>query len=238
MQKCLRCNIVFQSADRVRCLYCDALLTRVSEGGEASSGPWLSRESPLIEQIIRNRRISGGAQFAYVLSNYFRIRSFHFAYAFSRHEYKMGREFKRWMVQPMSSVYLLILPWVVVNLLDSLLIRMTHNGYCEKCRWKYSPRHNIIGHDTKECEYNLEYSSIVKDIISGRILTNEDEYRTAGLARLNKGEKSAYFDLCARESYLSSFVDMAFVVFSVFLMIAFLVWIIFPWLVVLVRDLE
>jgi hypothetical protein len=55
---------------------------------------------------------------------------------------------------------------------------------------------------------------------------------------LNRGERSAYFDLCSRESYLSSVVDMVFVGFSVLLMLGFLVWLLLPQAIVFVRNLE
>lgn len=81
-----------------------------------------------------------------VLGSYFRIRSFAFMYSFCRHQIRFGEKFERFFVEPVSFLALIKIPWMVINMLDSLVVRLTYQGYCRECQWKYKRLSGSGGH--------------------------------------------------------------------------------------------
>ena len=227
MKKCIRCKIIFQLEERTRCLYCDSILVTVGEN-EPLDIQWGDTGKTIALQILNQAKLEKHEQIQYIIASYFRIRTFHFMYSFSRNEFKMGKGFKRLLVQPFNITFILMLPWVVVNLVDSFFMRLLHNGYCEKCGWKYKAQSEIIGHEKGECEYNQEYSAIVNDILSGRILKTERIFKERGDQKIEQGKRSAYFALCSTKDYFSSLLDVGCVWFSVCLILYTIVGLVFP----------
>lgn len=233
MKRCHRCRIVYHFNDRLRCLYCDAMLTETSRDDSLFSKPGqtaggVSDEQSVTSQLLRNRNMEGQQQLQYLISGYFRVRSFHFIYSFSRQEMKMGKEVRRWLIQPLNVSYAVMLPWVAYDLVDSLVFHMLYQGFCDKCGWKYCPTPRFLGHDPDECEYNKEFTHVIKEILTGQITYSEEEIKTKADQKITDDKRSAYYDLCRQKDYLTSMVDWVSVTMSVLFWLFLTVWMLLP----------
>jgi len=233
MKKCPQCNIVFNADERSRCLYCNALLLMVEQGTAAEHEDSLTHEGfaqddSIILQVIKDRQEVAHDRKFYIVGSYFCTRTLHFMYCFSRNEMKMGRKFRRWLVQPLNMGSFLIIPWVVWNLIDSLFIRLFYSAYCEKCGWKYKKLVSKGGHDPDECEYNQEYAQIIRDIMIGKILQTEDKFKQAAAEKIHAGKRSAYNELCTSKNFFSGVLDITTVWFSIALILLTVVLVVFP----------
>ena len=142
MKRCSRCKIVFHLHDRTRCLYCEALLLEVSpediaQGQSPANIGGTQPVQPILQHILKSYDAQNLAHIQLIMGNYFRARTFHTMYSFCRNEFKMGKTFKRFWIQPLNVTSFLMIPWVIYNFLDSLLIRTMYDGFCPKCGWKY-----------------------------------------------------------------------------------------------------
>jgi hypothetical protein len=236
MKKCMKCKLTFHFGDRLRCLYCDSILVETSSSGEEKFGA--VDGASVMSQFVRDRKLLAHGRMQYIVGSYFKTRTFHFMYAFSRNEFKIGKEFKRFFIQPLNMTSFLVIPWVVFNFLDSLTIRLTHHGFCEDCGWKYKKVYGKVGHDPRECEYCQEYMRVINDIVSGRITATEDELQKQALEKMAVGKRSAYKDLCSRRSFFSAVLDVTVIWVSIWLIIIFLVWVVFPSLYVMTFRME
>ena len=113
MRKCLRCQIIFHSDQRLNCLYCD---TRLSDAdfGEIARGT-----SPK-ERIFQKEENIKHVRMEYLVGSYFKNKTFSFLYNFSRNELKLGKEFKRFFIQPIDFTSVIKIPWIVINIIDSI----------------------------------------------------------------------------------------------------------------------
>ena len=236
MRRCLRCKVIFYHDERARCLYCDSILMSVGLDESRALLEGQTASGVIAEQLARDRDRNIHENLRYLIGSYFRVRTFHFLYSFSRNDLKMGKEFKRFWVQPPSATVILALPWFAVNLLDSTFFRGFYNGYCADCGWKYFGGH--IRHDPVECEYNQEYGRLIKEILSGHILQTEEEFQRQALAKVRQGKRSAYFDLCSRKNKYESVLDVACIWFSCGILVYFLVLLIFPLTIKLIYALS
>jgi len=166
------------------------------------------------------------------------MQTFHFMYCFSRNEMKMGRTFRRRLIQPLNMGSFLTLPWVFFDMLDSLFFPMLYTAYCEKCGWKYKKISARTGHDPIECEYNQEYTEIIRDILTGKIVQAEPKFKEAAQAKALNGQRSAYNYLCNSRNFFSWITDVACVWFSISLFVLLFVLVVFPYLGLLVNNLE
>lgn len=220
MKRCARCDIVFDSDDRKQCLYCNDLLAsvdpqRVEEFAADAVHSGFAADDKVIRQVIQDRKAVAYDRKYHVVGSYFCSRTFSFMYGFSRNEMRMGRDYRRILVQPLTTMSFLMLPWVVINLMDSLFFRLFYNGYCEQCGWKYTKSLIRLGHDPKECAYNEEYSAIIRDILSGKIGKTENRFRESSERKVAAGERSAFVDLCKNRSRFLWFLDVLCVWFSI-----------------------
>ena len=226
MKKCLRCKMVFNHEERARCLYCDSILMSVDQDEAQELLQEKTAGGIATSQLAKDRDMSRHENMRYLVGSYFRVRTFHFLYCFSRNEFKMGKEYKRFWVQPFDITSILALPWVAVNVVDSLFFRGIHNGYCADCNWKYLGGH--LRHDPVECEYNQEYTSLVKEVFNGHIAQTEDTFQQQALEKIHQGKRSAYFDLCSRKSKYEGVLDVACIWFSCGILVYLLVLILLP----------
>jgi len=247
MKKCLKCDLVFQLEERTRCLYCNTLLVPLDPEEEPeedqlfeedTGGQALARKKAIITQMIRDRRVKGHGRMQYVVGSYFRTRTFHFMYCFSRNEFLMGQGFSRQLIQPLNTSHFFIIPWVFIDFIDSLLLRLIYSGYCSRCGWKYSPLTNGSSHNPHKCDYCREYSLVIEDILSGRITQSERIFRKQSFEALAAGERSAYHDLCSQNKLISMISDVFCIWFSVTLMLSFIVLALWPLISLMVRSLE
>lgn len=214
MKKCLKCQIVYYWDKRMRCLYCDAFLVTVQKD-DAAKDLSLDKARAIVAQIIRDRRVSGEGHIQYVIASFFKTRTLYFMYAFSRNDYKAGRDYKRALIQPLNLSSFLIIPWVAYDFVDTFFFRLFYQGYCEKCGWKYNSLTQGREHDAKECVYNQEYTAIIEDVLSGRIVETEEKYAEIAAEKKAGGLRSAYLDLCGHESQASKFFDIFVILGSV-----------------------
>ncbi|MDP2653011.1 MAG: hypothetical protein Q8Q08_03160 [Candidatus Omnitrophota bacterium] len=238
MKKCIRCDVVFQFNDRTHCIYCDALLITVSEATAGAALGAISSGAELISKLVKDKGRTWRSRSEYIIGSYFRTRTFRFMYFFSRNEFKLGKGYPRILIQPLSAVSFLSLPWVLYNIADSVIFWFRHSGYCEKCKCKYVPKPGLIGHETNECEYNREYFAIVTDILNGRITQTEERYYKEGAEKFWQGRRSAYLDLCKNKEGKEAFWDILSIWFSVCVILTALVWITLPWTIRAIQHLE
>lgn len=233
MKECPRCKITFHLDDRIRCLYCDTMLrdarddTTDLQKRVSGEVPGLTSQ-PVIEKVVKEHGIAAHTRHQFIVASYFRTRTFHFMYAFSRNEFKLGPDFAREMIQPFRLTSLLVLPWLIINILDSFFCRLVYTKYCPKCGWKFYKTERSGEHDHEECEYNREYKRVVDLILNGTIMKEEAVFKRLGIMKQNAGRRSAYWDLCEGTDFFSSFLDVATIWFSICLWIILAVALIFP----------
>ncbi len=226
MKKCTRCKIVFHSDDRERCLYCDTNLMTVEKDDTLGFrddkdfdpnlvGGDIQRGVGVLKEILNEWEMGEYLRAQYVIGTYFKVRTFKFLYSFSRNHFKMGRDYKRVLVQPLNLTSFLMIPWVIIDVVDSLLIRLSYNAYCAKCGWKFHQVHATQLHDAKECEYNQEYSRIVSEILSGNVNKTEGQIKENAYKKIRTGQRSAYRDLCSRRNGTGWFFDVLCIWFSI-----------------------
>ncbi|MFA5059158.1 MAG: hypothetical protein WC676_00825 [Candidatus Omnitrophota bacterium] len=215
MKKCDRCDIVFHSGSRLTCLYCDSILFEV----EASEALKIQEKTLFKKQIDKTQKASNQDHAQYLVGSYFRARSFAFMYSFSRNQLKMGKAFKRFLIQPINFSFVIRIPWLVINLLDSMMIHMEYQKYCAKCDWKYRSSFDEKTHLAQECEFNQEYTSILNRILTGDIVKDEELIEKAAQEKLKLGKRSAYFQLCSRKNTTESVLDIFIILFSMSLIV-------------------
>ena len=136
MKKCRECKIVFHHPARERCLYCDTILTVLSDdepledavaflSKEDDTTILLSNDTGSLGRVIQKRDTLSQEDPHYVIGHYFKSCTFYFFYVLSRNELKMGKEYKRFFVQPFNFSFSLMIPWVVINVVDSLFFHLS-----------------------------------------------------------------------------------------------------------------
>ena len=165
MRKCERCQLTFYSNRRLYCLYCDSRLVEVYVDRETV----FENLEPTAQKITAAREPMTHQRMEFLVGSYFKSKSFTFSYSFSRNQFKMGEKFPRFLIQPVRFDFLIKIPWLLIDLLDSILFRLVFNGFCPHCRWKHSKSFEAEPHDPRECEYNREYGIVVKDRKSTRL---------------------------------------------------------------------
>ncbi len=233
MKKCMRCKIVFHRAERTRCLYCDGLLTTVNEDDSVTESALPPQDTAVIELIVRDRDQLTHENMKYIIGSYFKSRTFNFMYTFSRNELKMGKTYKRFLVQPLNFSSLFMIPWMVVNFIDSLFFRLVYQNYCSECNWKYAG--GSVRHDPKECAYNREYMLVINAVLTGQIARLEETFQYQAMNKIKNGQRSAYFDLCARKNKYEGVLDVACVWFSLGLIVYGIVVALMPLLMYIIK---
>ena len=239
MKKCNRCKIVFHDDERSRCLYCDTNLLTVKYDDTVGFrddkdfdpnliGNDIKRGVSFLKDILSQWEVGEYLRAQYVVGTYFKVRTFAFSYSFSRHHYKMGRNYKRMWISPLNITSVLIIPWVIVNILDSFYMRLTYNAYCSKCGWKFKQVHATQVHDVEECTYNQEYSKIVNEILNGSVYKTEGQIKEVAYHKVSTGKKSAYKDLCSRRSELAWIGDVLCIWVSILIVMGVIIAILMP----------
>ena len=215
MKRCLQCNIDFKEEDRYYCLYCDSPLVDAARPETVKFVPVTSvREKSLRLQEPKNLR--GVLDLA---GRFFKIKSFFFSYSLCRNQFKRGRKFPRFLVQPMDISFIIKIPLAVVDVVDSILFRFIYEGYCETCQWKYPNTAAHIGHSPYHCDYNREYALILDEISKGTIVHQEEKFEQLANLKVSHGKHSAYRDLFSRRKTLEFFVDVSMIIFSLSLVV-------------------
>ena len=229
-------------------MYCNSLLIALEEEEtveefevfeEDSGGKLQKKRKDLLRQIVRDRRIQGHGRMQYIVGSYFRTRTFQFMYGFSRNEFRQGEGFSRLFVQPIQAFHIFfVLPWVFIDLIDSVIFRLIYTKYCPLCGWKYYKTDSRGGHDAKECDYCREYSLIIDDILSGRITQSERIFKKRAMERVAEGSRSPYDDLCCQRKLVFSIMDVICIWFSMTLLLSILVLGLWPIVKFIAEGLE
>lgn len=243
MRECPRCKITFHLEDRARCLYCDTLLIMSDEDRtdlekKMDAGFLGVASQPVIQQVVHDHGVEAHTRLQFIVSSYFRTRTLHFMYDFSRNDFKLGPEFKRQLIQPMHMMFFLMLPWLALNIFDSFFSRLIYTKYCSKCGWKFYRTDRGGEHCHEECEYNREYKDVVAAILNGSIMRKENTFKRLGTMKKSAGRRSAYWDLCQGKAFFSAVLDVVTIWFSVCLWIILLVALVFPSVIAGVYMLE
>lgn len=227
-KKCPLCKIVFYNASRLRCLYCDTILAALSDDepvddavaflSEGDDPVVLSTDTNPLGEAVRDLNTISSSEADRITERYFRTRSFGFFYKLNRHELLMGHTFKRFFIQPLDPSFFLRIPYLALDVVESLLIHLTYRHFCPVCRWKYAGIDDK--HDPKECAYNREYTLLINAILTGFIARLEPTFAAQSEAEVKRGQRSAYRDLCVGKSQYETVLDHICMWFSGALLLA------------------
>lgn len=149
----------------------------------------------------------------YHIRSYLKDHSLFLDFDLYKNRLKHGRLLGNFFIAPVNFTVLFNIPWFLFNVLSSNLFHMYYTEYCQRCDSKY-----IKGHHTKEeCDYNIEYFSMLNDILKGNIVDRKEIYEQYSKEKRQKGLKSAYRDLFCRRVRWEAFWD----IISIGLSIAF-----------------
>jgi len=205
MKKCPRCETVFSDQHLV-CMYCECQLF-----DEAALTAINHDEQEYFKEKVFNFDLEKMTPYMkeFVVANYFLRRSFFFSYQFCRQEMKMGKTFRRFLIQPFNASFLIRWPWLIVNFFDSFYFQLVYGGYCPKCNCKFKKFfESNVEHDMNECAYNQEFAAVVVEIFSGYIFSKEKDFKQRALEKTKIGLKSAYTDLKSRNKEIETLVDI------------------------------
>jgi len=245
LKRCSRCDVVFHYEERTRCLYCDTLLMtvdheafdkKVNYYSMATAGFSIGRT--LIDKLLGDRKAEEHGRMQFIIGSYFRSRTFHFMYAFSRNNYLMGQNYSRFLVQPIGLYSGLMLPWLIWDFIDTFIVRLLYHGYCEKCGWKYMKLTGRQEHDPEACNFKKEYAAIIEDVLTGRIAQSEEEFKQIASAKIKAGKKSAYQELCSPKNYMSWILDIACIWVSIVVVTVAVVSLVLPYASIGVQKLN
>lgn len=169
----------------------------------------------------------------YVLRSYLKNHSLFLFFDLNLNQMKYGREIKRFFIQPVNMLAVFNIPWFIFNLFYSNYFHFTFKSFCPQCNCKHGRRH------TKEqCDYNIAYFHILRDILNGDIIQTKKIYEKCLDSKNSEiGTRKAYLDLSRRNKKTEIFFDLLSVTFSVFLWIFVVVFISFPMFKVLLQKL-
>lgn len=205
MKKCPRCETAF-SDEHLVCMYCECQLFDAAMLDAVSQ-----KEEEYFKEKVFSVDLEKMTAYMkeFVVANYFLRRSFFFSYQFCRQEMKMGKAFRRFLIQPLHISFLIRLPWLIVNLFDSLYFQLVYGGYCPKCNCKFKKLfESNVEHDKNECIYNREFAAIIVEIFSGYIFSKEKEFKQRAAEKLKLGFKSAYHDLSSPNKTAEAVFDV------------------------------
>lgn len=237
MKKCRECKIVFHHPERTRCLYCESVLTPLADdepvgdavaylSQEDDKGVVLSHDPQPLGKLIRNRYAPQPEDPHVVIGSYFKSRTFYFSYMIHRNEMKMGQEYKRFFVHPFTAFFFVMIPWAVINVVDSVLFHLRYRRYCPTCKWKYTGR--SAEHDPRECAYNREYTLVINAILTGFIGRLELTFQGQAAAEEKRGQRSAYHELCTHKNEHERALDIASICVSCGLTAYFIIAVFIP----------
>ena len=147
---------------------------------------------------------------------------------------KYGFRFERFFIQPINMTCVFNLPWFFFNAIYSNYFHFRYKAFCLRCHCKHIPGH----HPKEECEYNLGYFYILRDVLSGSIVRTRKVYEHLLVEDRKKRKPNPYADLCQRPIRLEVFFDLLSIGFSVFLWLYLAVYVSLPMAMTLVQKLQ
>jgi hypothetical protein len=224
------CHIFFQE-QTMTCADCNRHLLEIS----------LAEALELSSKESFRERISGkrsqelpDAYKQYHVRSYLKDRSLFLDFDLNKNRLKKGRRLKRFFIASIGFSSLFNIPWLIFNIISTNIFHMTYTEYCPRCDTKI-----IKGqHSEADCQYTIEYFRILDDILSGRITATKIVYEESAQERRQRGLPSAYHDLFQRNVCLEGFWDMISVTMSILFWIYLLAAIGYPWVMILVQNLN
>jgi hypothetical protein len=140
----------------------------------------------------------------YHIRCYLANRSLFLDFDIYKNRLKRGRKSRCFFISPVNITTIINLPWFAFNLISSNLFHLENTAYCPRCDAKHIPGR----HTRDECEYNIEYFSLLDDIASGRILKRRIIYQEFARNKKLCGERCAYHDLFCRSLRWEAFWDL------------------------------
>ncbi len=168
------------------------------------------------------------------IRSYLKDHSLFLDYDLHKNYLRRGRDSIRFFVAPVNLTCLFNIPWFFFNVLSTNFFHMKYTGYCPKCNNKIIPGK----HTPLECSYLTEYSHILEDILSGRIVNQKIVYEHYAEECHQKKIPSAYDDLFCRHVRWEIFFDLTSIGLSLAFWIYIAVNISWPMFNVLIQQLN
>lgn len=221
MKKCPRCKVIFKDNWEFNCLYCEGSLLSVQDAD-------FIPEHQLAEGLPEAKELRFGDELTHGRKDYLMGVFFHgsaslSSFRFYLHDFKKGKEMKRFLIRPLDIDSVIKLPWLLINIVYSALYYFLPKGYCPKCGRKYISFHGETQHDPYACLYNQEYSLIEQEVFSGKVFIDLDPVRQISEQKIKAGERSALYDLVHRDLRLEKALDVGAILLSIFIYASLLV---------------
>ena len=228
MKICPKCRIFYQE-QIMSCEACHASLEEVSLKDALS----LTQKKSLHDNIQgKEQKTLSDAYTQYHIRSFLKDRSLFLDFDLYKNRMKHGRHLKKFFIAPVRPSALLNIPWFIFNVISSNLFHMEYTEYCPRCETKYMKGR----HTQADCDYNIEYFSILNDILTGKIIQRRIIYEEYARQRRAKGLRSAYRDLFHRKIRTELFWDFLSVASSVWFWIYLIVFVALPWVQAFIRD--
>ncbi len=170
----------------------------------------------------------------YHIRSYLGNRSLFLDYDIQKNRMKHGPKLKRFLICKIDMTAVFNIPWFFFNVFTSNLFHLQYTQYCPRCNTKY-----IKGqHTPEECDYNIEYFSILEDILNGTIVLHKPIYKHFAEQKRQKGWRTAYDDLFFRKTQAEAFWDIASITLSVLFWLFITVYVSWPFAKTAVLKLQ
>jgi len=226
MKKCPRCKVIFMDNWEFNCLYCDGSLMSVHDADfipehQFATGLPEGKELIFHEALTRDRK-------DYLMGVFFHGSATLSSFRFNLHDFESGQKMKRFLISPIEVDAVIKLPWLLVNIVYSVLYYFLPKGFCPQCGCKYISFHGEKKHDPEACSYNQEYHLIEQEVFSGKVFIDLDTVRQVSDRKVKAGEQSALYDLLHRNLGFEKALDVAAILFSVFVYASLLIMMTMP----------
>ena len=229
MKECLKCNIFYQES-AMTCCHCKETLVEIGlkDALEHTRKKLLKRFSHSKDIRVFDPHTQ------YVVGSYFKDHSLFLYFDLNRNQMKYGQKVDRFFIQPVNALAFFNLPWLIFNFLYSNYFHLSYKRFCSQCHCK----HQLGQHSRKQCDYNIAYFHILRDVLNGDIVHTKKIYQKCLESSDGEvGVKRAYLDLSYRHRRVEVFFDSLSVGFSVFLWMFLTVYVSFPMFKVLLQKL-
>ena len=205
----------------MRCDDCRKILEEIS----FAQALQITRKRSLEKQISDEEK-RPDAYKEYLIRRYLKDDSLFLLYDIAKNRLMHGRSPKRFLIQPVNATAFFNIPWFIFNIISTNVFHMNYTAFCERCNCKHLPG----SHSQEECDYNIDYFSILDDIMTGDIVNTRFIYEYEGSKNRKEDRRSAYHDLFERHLGIEVFLDMMSITLSMMFWVFLTIYITFPYL--------
>ncbi len=229
MKECLSCRIFYHPSALI-CDHCHHKLEEVSLvlAFEHTRDKFLR----CFSQKASIKNFNAHAQ--YVIGSYFGNHSFFSFFDLNKKHMRYGPTFERFFIQPINMTCVFNLPWFFFNVLYSNYFHFYYQGFCQRCYCKHPLKH----HTREQCDYNIGYFHILRDVLNGNIVHTKKIYEKYLKEDNLLKHSQPYADLYRPLSKSDVALDILSVGLSVFFWLYLAVYISFPMVKVLAHILQ